>query len=189
MDYRDNRQRWAESHQVVHFYAGQWCTFTPALTGLEETEEYSDITLFALRFSAEAEKVTDIHGRSMDPNFVRLPLGESVDLEISHGHEISIMLAAHVYRLSGDRPPVLTDQNGVAYVMKEGRNMVGRHPEGDVVVDADFSDVSRAHVIVEWDGAQRVRLIDFSSRGSYVHRRALERPSESTTVRRYNETS
>ena len=30
MDYRDNRQRWAESHQVVHFYAGQWCTFTPA---------------------------------------------------------------------------------------------------------------------------------------------------------------
>ena len=34
MDYRDNRQRWAESHQVVHFYAGQWCTFTPALTGL-----------------------------------------------------------------------------------------------------------------------------------------------------------
>ena len=35
MDYRDNRQRWAESHQVVHFYAGQWCTFTPALTGVE----------------------------------------------------------------------------------------------------------------------------------------------------------
>ena len=34
MDYRDNRQRWAESHQVVHFYAGQWCTFTPALTVL-----------------------------------------------------------------------------------------------------------------------------------------------------------
>ena len=30
MDYRDNRQRWTESHQVVHFYAGQWCTFTPA---------------------------------------------------------------------------------------------------------------------------------------------------------------
>ena len=32
MDYRDNRQRWTESHQVVHFYAGQWCTFTLALT-------------------------------------------------------------------------------------------------------------------------------------------------------------
>ena len=43
MDYRDNRQRWAESHQVVHFYAGQWCTFTPALTldqiDVQETHE------------------------------------------------------------------------------------------------------------------------------------------------------
>ena len=39
MDYRDNRQRWAESHQVVHFYAGQWCTFTPALTPMRERGE------------------------------------------------------------------------------------------------------------------------------------------------------
>ncbi len=152
--------------------------------GLEETKEYSDITLFALRFSAEAKKVTDEHGRSMDPDFVRLPLGESVDLEVSHGHQISIMLAAHVYRLSGDGPPVMTDQNGVSYVMKEGRNMVGRHPEGDLVVDPNFSDVSRAHVIIEWDGVARLRLIDFSSRGTYVHRCALERPSGSTTVPR-----
>ena len=40
MDYRDNRQRWAESHQVVHFYAGQWCTFTPALTREKGFEIY-----------------------------------------------------------------------------------------------------------------------------------------------------
>ena len=39
MDYRDNRQRWAESHQVVHFYAGQWCTFTPALTSMDICSE------------------------------------------------------------------------------------------------------------------------------------------------------
>ena len=41
MDYRDNRQRWAESHQVVHFYAGQWCTFTPALTAKVYTDDHS----------------------------------------------------------------------------------------------------------------------------------------------------
>ena len=41
MDYRDNRQRWAESHQVVHFYAGQWCTFTPALTVALSTDEWT----------------------------------------------------------------------------------------------------------------------------------------------------
>ena len=42
MDYRDNRQRWAES-QVVHFYAGQWCTFTPALTGGPAASVQADV--------------------------------------------------------------------------------------------------------------------------------------------------
>lgn len=48
--------------------------------GLEETDEYLDITLFALRFGAEQAKA-DPHGRPGDTNFVGLPLGESVDLE------------------------------------------------------------------------------------------------------------
>ena len=139
-----------------------------------------------MRFSAEQEQVPDAHGRALDPNFVRLPLGESVDLELEHGHDVSVMLAAHVFRLSGDRPPVLSDQNGVSYVLKEGRNMVGRHPEGDVVADPNFNDISRAHVIIEWDGEGRLRLIDFSSRGTFVHRQALERPSDSTTLPRHD---
>ena len=51
MDYRDNRQRWAESHQVVHFYAGQWCTFTPALTKHNKAVASN---LLDQNFSAEA---------------------------------------------------------------------------------------------------------------------------------------
>lgn len=153
--------------------------------GLEETDEYSDITLFALRFRGESgDGRTVSHARAVDPSFVRLPLGESVDLELPRGHEINVMLAAHVYRLSGAHPPTLSDQHGVTYVLKKGRNMVGRHPEGDVVVDPNFGDVSRAHVIVEWDGDERIRLIDFSSRGTYVHKDAQKRPSEDPAGRK-----
>ena len=61
MDYRDNRQRWAESHQVVHFYAGQWCTFTPALTYLNVTETHmqaaGQIHAPVKRFSKRVEPV------------------------------------------------------------------------------------------------------------------------------------
>ena len=39
------------------------------------------------------------------------------------------MLAGHAFRLTGARPPSIIDQNGVMYFLKEGRNMVGRHPE------------------------------------------------------------
>ena len=70
MDYRDNRQRWAESHQVVHFYAGQWCTFTPALTGKTISELASEAgvdrsyfsRVLRLRFLAPAAVKTILRG-------------------------------------------------------------------------------------------------------------------------------
>ena len=54
MDYRDNRQRWAESHQVVHFYAGQWCTFTPALTP-DGLDGFADVHLLKLYYLTAQE--------------------------------------------------------------------------------------------------------------------------------------
>jgi hypothetical protein len=156
---------------------------TASRRGLEDTDEYSDITLFAMHFGAEQAKAGP-HGRPGDASFVRLPLGESVDLELPLGHDAGIMLAAHVYRLSGDRPPTFVNQNGVTYMLKTGCNMVGRHPEGDVVIDLNFSDVSRSHVILEWNGDAMVRLIDCSSRGTYVDRDALQRASDEPTAPR-----
>ena len=150
--------------------------------GLEDTEEYSDLSMMALRLGADKESSYDEFGRAMDPNFVRLPLGESVDIEVSHARQISFMMAAHVFRLHGGSSPMVVDQNGVTYVLKQGRNMVGRHPEGDLVVDPNFSDISRAHLIIEFEGPHRVRLIDFSSRGTFVHREAFEQPSECPTL-------
>ena len=39
MDYRDNRQRWAESHQVVHFYAGPVVYFYSGVDKVEEIQQ------------------------------------------------------------------------------------------------------------------------------------------------------
>lgn len=52
--------------------------------------------------------------------------------------------------------------------------MVGRHPESDVPIDQNFSDVSRAHLVVEWEGSERITVIDLSSRGSFIRRKILE---------------
>ena len=66
MDYRDNRQRWTESHQVVHFYAGQWCTFTPALT---RTPEVSNFRLGLTYLPSNL--CVPVHARAQDPNYQR----------------------------------------------------------------------------------------------------------------------
>ena len=106
-------------------------------------------------------------------DFVRLPLGESVTIVLPVGRKANIMLAGHAFRLNGAKPPSLIDQNGVMYFLKEGRNIIGRHPESDIVIDPDFSDVSRAHVIMEWDGVAGVALVDLSSCGTFVRADAL----------------
>jgi hypothetical protein len=148
--------------------------------GLEDTSEHSRASMDALSFDLleldnkfEADSII----KRAEGDFVRLPLGESVTIVLPVGRKANIMLAGHAFRLTGAKPPSLIDQNGVMYFLKEGRNIVGRHPESDIVIDPDFSDVSRAHVIVEWDGVAGVALVDLSSCGTFVRADAL-RPAE-----------
>jgi len=107
-------------------------------------------------------------------DFRRMPMGEALEIPVSKGEKLDIMLAGHLFRIIGGHPPSLIDQNGVTYFLKNGRNMMGRHPESDVPIDQNFSDVSRAHVIVEWEGTERISVIDLSSRGSYIRRKILD---------------
>ena len=112
--------------------------------------------------------------RRFTGDFRRMPMAEALEIPLAAGEKLDIMLAGHLFRLIGGHPPSLIDQNGVTYFLKDGRNMVGRHPESDVPIDQNFSDVSRAHIIVEWEGADRITVIDLSSRGSFIRRKILE---------------
>jgi len=112
--------------------------------------------------------------RRFTGDFRRMPMAEALEIPMGEGEKLDIMLAGHLFRIIGGHPPSLIDQNGVTYFLKDGRNMVGRHPESDVPIDQNFSDVSRAHIIVEWEGKDHITVIDLSSRGSFIRRKSLE---------------
>ena len=40
--------------------------------------------------------------------------------------------------------------------------------ENDIVLNGSLGDVSRAHLIVEWNGAPLLRITDLSSAGTFV---------------------
>ena len=88
------------------------------------------------------------------------------------------MLAAHLFRVVGGTPPSLIDQNGVTYVLEEGRKMIGRHPESDVLVDQDFGDVSRAHLLMDWRPPGRLEMTDLSTRGTYLRGSVVARSQD-----------
>lgn len=101
-------------------------------------------------------------------DFVRLPLGEPIEIPLPAGRELKLMLAGHMFRVIGATPPILLDQHGVTYFLKEGKNMLGRHPQNDIVANPDFRDISRAHLLIEWQGKNAISVTDLSSRGTFI---------------------
>ena len=87
---------------------------------------------------------------------------------------MAIGLARHPFELIAAHEPYLMDSNGVTYFIRKGRNVVGRHPESDVKIDANFSTVSRAHMVLEWDGLRRFQIMDLSTRGTLLPESVLE---------------
>ncbi len=133
-------------------------------TGLEETDNHPDLTIFP----APGDPSRTTQSKSQRSEFSRVPIGETVKVSMPQSGSVEIMLARHLFRLMGASHPCLVDQNGVTHFLQRGRNMVGRHPESDVVVDPDFHDISRAHAIIEWDGGPQLSITDLSTRGTYV---------------------
>ncbi len=110
----------------------------------------------------------------LNGEFRRMPMGEALEIPVGKGEKLDIMLAGHLFRIIGGHPPNLIDQDGVTYFLKDGRNMVGRHPESDVCIAQNLSDISRVHAIVEWQGSDRITVIDLSARGTYIRQKMLE---------------
>jgi hypothetical protein len=105
--------------------------------------------------------------------FERLPRGETVTVRTPSIGGLSILLSRHKFQLFAANEPRLTDDNGVSYPLKPGVNVIGRHPENDVVVGGWYRDVSRKHLMVDATGAGDLSLTDLSTHGTFLPGRLL----------------
>ncbi len=107
------------------------------------------------------------------PRHARLPRGETVTARLDAAGELEVLLSRHAIVVVDGERPHLRDENGREYPLEPGRNVVGRQPGCDVVIDAGLRDVSRHHVTVVLSGPGLVELTDFSSHGTFVQAQAL----------------
>ena len=140
--------------------------------GLAETDEMPAAHAFA---DASDEPDGDQTTGVISPGFVRATMGEMVCVDLANEEVLEVVLGRNMFELVGGPHPYLVDENGVTCFVKHGRNVVGRHPESDLAVDANFSHVSRAHLVLEWDGAHGFSLMDLSSRGTWLRDEVLGR--------------
>ncbi len=144
--------------------------------GLEETDELSsELTHIPAYEGSFGEDQVQLSAAKeyASIRFERVPLGEAIECLLESDEMLSIAMARHSFELVAGNKPYLIDSNGVTYYIKMGRNMVGRHPESDIKVDANFSTVSRAHMVLEWDGQKRFQIMDLSSRGTLLPEKVL----------------
>jgi hypothetical protein len=107
------------------------------------------------------------------PQLVRLPRGESVTVDISASNSDQIVLSRHPFTLRLGESPALIDDRGDEQPLRPGRNVLGRHPDSDVMIDATHRDVSRTHAIIELLENGVLRITDLSSHGTFVAAEAL----------------
>jgi hypothetical protein len=107
-------------------------------------------------------------GTSPPARFIRLPRGERVRIRAGLGEPLEVVLSRHPFRIVDGSPPMLVDDDGKEHPLHTGRNVLGRHPDSDIMLDAAYRDVSRTHLILELDESGEVRLTDLSSHGTFV---------------------
>lgn len=109
-----------------------------------------------------------LHSMASD-KFVRLPKDETVAVSLGTAKPMTLFLASHRFALFlMDGELRLEDENGVSYFLAHGNSTIGRHGKNDVVIDFDFKEISRYHLIVAWHGGEVAQLTDISTLGTFA---------------------
>lgn len=109
--------------------------------------------------------------------FVRMPKGETVEIDLEAEGSVLVMLAKHPCRIERNGKPSFVDDAGRGTPLRRGKNIVGRDTSCDVQVNVAYREVSRKHLIVEVVDTRTVRLTDISSHGTSLSPRLLENTS------------
>ena len=82
--------------------------------------------------------------------------------------ETTVRLSSHIFTLVSGKHFYLTDEQGGNYLIRPGKNIIGRQAGCDVVIDPVYRGVSRKHLIIEPVSESFALVTDISSHGTYV---------------------
>lgn len=108
-------------------------------------------------------------GRMGSDQYQRLPHNRTVTIDLARGERMELWLASYRYVLQLAKSSLqLIDAKGKVHLVFQGTSTVGRRGNNDLVTERDMGDISREHLIIDWEGGESVRLTDLSSLGTFV---------------------
>lgn len=109
--------------------------------------------------------------------FIRMPKGETVEIDLAMDGPVAVLLAKHRCRIESNGKVSFVDDSGRVTQLRRGKNIVGRDTSCDVQLNVAYREVSRKHLIVEVADPQIIRLTDISSHGTSLSPKLLENTS------------
>jgi len=124
----------------------------------------------ALRHDAEDISFTSVKRSVL---YRRLPHNRAIEIQLEDQGAVPIYLAHLRIRLvATERGWALREESGAETTLDVGRIIIGRADDCDIVLRHAPVDVSRYHLAIELRDDE-LKLIDLSSQGTYLPRRAL----------------
>lgn len=124
--------------------------------------------------------------------FACLPYDQAVVLPVMAGSVVHLVLGHHDFELVVRRDSVteLVDVQKEEgrntfrhrYLMPPGIYRAGRGKGSDLVIDSDYRDVSRCHMIINTSNKRCVEFTDLSSQGTFVETKWLQRANAVSIV-------
>jgi len=99
----------------------------------------------------------------------RLSKGENVAVHVNAGEKIDLLLSNHKCMIVGGETNIkFVDESGNFYDLKNGKNIIGRGSNSDIVMSEKLRDISRMHMVIEEANTNTLYLTDLSSHGTFI---------------------
>lgn len=116
-----------------------------------------------------------LQGGGSSAEMDKMPKGENVTVKLKPGTELDILISKHPCKIIRDESGnKFIDNAGRSYVLKVGKNVIGRDSKTDIMLEPSLRDVSRMHLVIETDDTHTLYMTDLSSHGTYIPQKYLE---------------
>ncbi len=132
-------------------------------------------------YSGIADGSGDIRAQTSETSYVgpdehptpselrRIPRGQTVIVDAGKISRLPIKIASREFVIDSSGPePFLISQNGSQYILKPRENLIGRSTKCSIVLDSEFEDISRQHLIIECYPDKTLHFTDLSSSGTQL---------------------
>lgn len=99
----------------------------------------------------------------------KIPRGQTIIIDITRMPKMPLKIASRKFVIDASKnDPVLISQDSDEYIIQTGENLIGRSTQCSIILNPEYVDISRQHLIIERYPDDTLHFTDLSSSGTRI---------------------